>query len=129
MQVKPFIDSISILCHKGGNMVVEVLPTYEAVLSTFRVEELTAELSGSLERGLNVCHECCDRHASTSKIALFWEGKDGRSATYTFAELQALSARFANFLREQGIQPGDRVAGLLPRTPELVVVALGTWRA
>jgi acetyl-CoA synthetase len=32
-------------------------------------------------------------------------------------------------LREQGIGPGDRVAVLLPRIPELLVAALGTWRA
>ena len=82
-----------------------------------------------MQTGLNVCYECCDRHAATGHTALFWEGKAGRSAAYTFAELQALAAQFANFLQEQGIQPGDCVAALLPRTPALLVVALGTWRA
>jgi acetyl-CoA synthetase len=110
-------------------MSVQTLPSYEFFQSTFRIKDVEAELSGSLESGLNVCYECCDRHASSGKIALFWESQDGRSATYTFAELQALSARFANFLHEQGIRPGDIVAGLLPRTPELMVVALGTLRA
>jgi acetyl-CoA synthetase len=86
-------------------------------------------LSGDLLTSLNVCYECCDRHADTGKVALYWEGVGGRSASYTFAELQELSARFANFLRARGICPGDRVAGLLPRTPEMLVVALGTWRA
>src|SRR4051794_17940619 len=109
-------------------MQVQVHPTYEELLSTFRVDELAGELSGSIEGSLNVCYECCDRHATQGKIALYWQSKDGRSATYTFAELQALSARFANFLYEQGIRPGDRVAGLLPRIPELLVVILGVWR-
>src|SRR3989442_8677798 len=103
-------------------------PSYETFLSSFRVEDLTSQLAGNLQDGLNACFECCDRYASANKPALFWESKDGRSATYTFDELQALSARFANFLREQGIGPGDRVAALLPRIPELLVVALGTWR-
>jgi acetyl-CoA synthetase len=102
---------------------------YAAFRSAFRVEDLAAELSGDLQSGLNVCYECCDRHADSGKVALHWEGKAGESASYTFAELKALSAQFANFLRERGIGPGDRVAGLLPRTPELIVVALGTWRA
>ena len=93
------------------------------------MEDLTSQLAGDLQTGLNVCYECCDRYAGTNKPALFWESKDGQSATYTFDQLQSLSAQFANFLREQGIGPGDRVAALLPRIPELLVVALGTWRA
>jgi acetyl-CoA synthetase len=103
--------------------------SYDEFRSTFRVEDLTARFAGDFEAGLNACYECCDRYAGSNKVALSWEDKDGRSATYTFDELQILSARFANFLRERGIGPGDRVAALLPRIPELFVVALGTWRA
>src|SRR5216683_85064 len=110
-------------------MSTHPVTSYETFLSTFRVEDLSSHFAGNLQTGMNVCYECCDRYAGTNKIALFWESKDGRSATYTFDELQALSARFANFLREQGIGPGDRVAALLPRIPELFVVVLGTWRA
>jgi acetyl-CoA synthetase len=110
-------------------MAIELDSDYAAFRSAFRIEDLVAQLSGDLQTGLNVCYECCDRHAATDKIALYWEGKDGRSATHTFEDLQQSSARFANFLRARGIGPGDRVAGLLPRTPELLTVALGTWRA
>jgi acetyl-CoA synthetase len=46
-----------------------------------------------------------------------------------FDELQQSSARFASFLKSRGVAPGDRVAALLPRTPELLVAALGCWRA
>ncbi len=86
-----------------------------------------ATLSGTLQ-ALNACVECCDRHALPGRIALFWEGKDGSRASYTFSELKALSGRFANFLQAQGVRPGDCVAGLLPRTPELLVTILGAWR-
>ena len=110
-------------------MSTHALPNYETFLSTFRVEDLASQFAGSFDTGLNVCYECCDRYAGTNTPALFWESKDGRSATYTFDELMRLSAQFANMLREQGIGPGDRVAALLPRIPELLVVALGTWRA
>jgi acetyl-CoA synthetase len=110
-------------------MSTHSVESYDTFLSTFRMEVLTSQFAGNLQTGLNVCYECCDRYAGTNKPALFWESKDGRSATYTFDELQALSAQFANFLHEQGIGPGDRVAALLPRIPELFVVALGTWRA
>jgi acetyl-CoA synthetase len=32
-------------------------------------------------------------------------------------------------LADQGVKPGDVVAGMLPRTPELLALILGTWRA
>lgn len=87
-----------------------------------------ATLDGNLD-AMNACVECCDRHAQPGRVALYWENKEGVSQTWTFEVLQRLSARFANFLREQGVRPGDRVSGLLPRTPELLVTILGTWRA
>ncbi len=54
---------------------------------------------------------------------------DGHHETRDFVELRDEAARFANLLKEQGIQPGDIVAGLLPRTPDLATVVLGTLRA
>ncbi|WP_300720186.1 AMP-binding protein [Pseudomonas sp.] len=84
-------------------------------------------LDGNLT-ALNACVECCDRHALPGRIALFWEGRDASSETWTFVQLQEQAARFANFLLAQGVKPGDRVAGLLPRTAELLIVVLATWR-
>ncbi|WP_079202187.1 acyl-CoA synthetase [Pseudomonas sp. CC6-YY-74] len=84
-------------------------------------------LAGSLD-ALNACVECCDRHALPGRVALFWEGRDGSSASYTFCELQEQAARFANFLQAQGVGPGDCVAGMLPRNVELLICILGTWR-
>ncbi|VVO35281.1 AMP-binding protein [Pseudomonas fluorescens] len=86
-----------------------------------------AALKGTLA-GLNACVECCDRHALPGRIALFWEGRDGASAAYTFSELQDKAARFANFLLAQGVKKGDKVAGLLPRNVELLITVLATWR-
>lgn len=102
---------------------------YAEAIAGFSYQSAVAQqLRGSLD-AVNACVECCDRHALPGRIALFWESRDGSSETYTFTQLQALSARFANFLKAQGVGPGDRVAGLLPRTPELLVTILGTWRA
>ncbi|MFW0757845.1 AMP-binding protein [Pseudomonas sp. H11T01] len=84
-------------------------------------------LKGTLT-ALNACVECCDRHALPGRIALFWEGRDGSSATYTFSELQDKAARFANFLLAQGVKKGDKVAGLLPRNVELLITVFATWR-
>jgi acetyl-CoA synthetase len=102
--------------------------SYKRFVGGFNAEQIAAELSGHLNAGLNACSECCDRHAQPGRVALFWEGNDGRSETYTFQQLREHSARLANFLRSAGVQPGDRVAGLLPRIPELLILTLGTWR-
>ncbi len=87
-----------------------------------------AKLQGSLD-SLNACAECCDRHVPSGGVALEWESQDGRREKYTFAQLQELSARFAGLLASRGVKPGDVVAGMLPRTPALLVTILGTWRA
>lgn len=86
-----------------------------------------ATLAGSLD-AMNACVECCDRHALPGRVALFWEGADGSSATYTFSQLQQQAAQFANFLHAQGVKPGDRVSAMLPRNVELLIAILGTWR-
>lgn len=108
-----------------------VVPAYADAVAGFRIETAAAHLHGDLEQGLNACVECCDRHAvaDPDAIALDWIDVGGRHRSFTFAQMQALSARVANLLVEQGVKPGDVVAGLLPRTPELVATILGTWRA
>lgn len=101
---------------------------YSSATSQFDyLNTVNAALHGSLE-ALNACVECCDRHALPGRIALFWEGRDGSDATWTYRDLQDRAARFANFLQAQGVGKGDKVAGLLPRTAELLIVVLATWR-
>jgi acetyl-CoA synthetase len=105
------------------------LADYAEAIANFSLDGLAAKLQGSLETGLNACVECCDRHVSSGGVALEWESQDGRRETYTFEQLQELSARFAGLLVSRGLKPGDAVAGMLPRTPALLVTILGTWRA
>ncbi|WP_417692586.1 AMP-binding protein [Pseudomonas sp.] len=101
---------------------------YSSATSQFDyLHTVNTALHGSLE-ALNACVECCDRHALPGRIALFWEGRDGSDATWTYRDLQDNAARFANFLLAQGVGKGDKVAGLLPRTAELLIVVLATWR-
>ena len=105
----------------------------EAFLATFRPEDVAASLAGDLVEGINACVECCDRHADADpdgdRVALYWEGADGSREVHTFTGLREQAARFANVLAAHGIGAGDRVAVMLPRVPELMVAALGTWRA
>ena len=104
---------------------------YAAYISNFDPADIEAQLRGDLSQGLNLCEEICDRHAQadSSKVALRYQRIDGSKGELSFAELQRRSAQFANFLTSQGIGKGDRVACLLPRTPELLIAVLGTLRA
>jgi len=70
-----------------------------------------------------------DHLTLTEGLALDWESQDGRRDQLSFAALKEFSARFAGLLVARGMQPGDVVAGMLPRTPELLITILGTWRA
>jgi malonyl-CoA/methylmalonyl-CoA synthetase len=59
--------------------------------------------------------------------ALFLERPDGGRVTY--GALDALTARFANALVQLGVNPGDRVAVQVEKSPENLVLYLATVRA
>jgi acetyl-CoA synthetase len=101
---------------------------YDEALASFDPAQAWEVLSGRPD-AVNACIECCDRHASGNGVALRWVGETGEEQSWTFAALRDDAARFAGLLAEAGVQPGDRVAGLLPRIPELLITILGTWRA
>ena len=72
---------------------------------------------------------CGDRHAADrERVALRHRGLDGVTMEWTFARLAHDSARLATALASLGVTKGDRVAGLLPRSPELLILILATWR-
>ena len=104
------------------------IPSYRAWCDAFDVDAAQRSVFGELDSPLNAAWLCCDRHCGTDATALRWSSKDGQSQDFSFEQLRDLSQRFALVLRDLGVAPGDRVACLLPRTPELVVTALAAWR-
>jgi len=75
----------------------------------------------------NYVHNALDRHAAGAnrdKVALIWEGEDGKTARLTYGQLAAETGRCANALRALGLKKGDRVGLLLPMIPEVVVAQL-----
>ena len=103
-------------------------PAYQDAVARFSIRDAMAGLRGDLETGLNACVECCDRHAGTGRVALRCVSADEVLTEYSFEDLRDMSARAANVFQAQGIRPGDVIAGLLPRTVELVATVLGAWR-
>jgi acetyl-CoA synthetase len=65
------------------------------------------------------------RRGFGDKPALLWENAAGRTASYTYGQLDALSGRFASALARLGVRRGDRVFLRLPNLPAFYVAALG----
>ena len=65
----------------------------------------------------NIAADVCDRHPR-DKLAMIHEDFHGNVRRVDWGELQDLSNQFANVLAAHGVQRGDRVAMLLPPTPE-----------
>src|ERR1700722_15349563 len=102
---------------------------YQDAYDNFSITELEHRvLHGSLSGGLNACIECCDPWAADGRIALEWFGVRGERERVTFESIRDSAARFANLLSQRGIGPGDVIPGLMPRTPDLLTIVLGTWR-
>ena len=108
------------------------LADYAGTRDSFDYERVIDELDGLPGGGLNIAHESLDRHVAAGngdKTCILWEGKDGRSETYSFAEMAKLSNQFANVLRNLGIEKESRVFVFMDRTPELYAAAFGTLKA
>jgi acetyl-CoA synthetase len=86
---------------------------------------------------LNASVNCLDRHLGTAvanKAALIWEGepagrdKPGEERVLTYRQLHREVCLFANVLRRQGVNKGDRVLIYLPMVPEAVIAMLACAR-
>ena len=80
---------------------------------------------------LNVAYNCIDRHLKTArknKAALIWEGEPGDSRIITYQQLYYEVNRFANGLKELGVERGDRVTLYMPMIPELAIAMLACAR-
>jgi acetyl-CoA synthetase len=80
---------------------------------------------------LNVSYNCLDRHVIAGKgdrVAFHWRGEEGHERDITYAELLADVERFANALKDEGVQKGDVVGIYLPMIPEVVVAMLACAR-
>ena len=108
------------------------LPDWVSAYEVFNWDNARALIDGLPGGGINIAHEAVDRHVAHGRdghVAIRWLGKTGETVDISYAELARRSARFANVLRNLGLQPGDKVFCLSGRIPELYVAALGTFKA
>ena len=77
----------------------------------------------------NIVANALDRHAKTwrkNKLAILWEGENGKTRTLSYHALNREVTRLATVLKSMGINKGDRVTIYMPRIPEQVIAMLAT---
>ena len=80
---------------------------------------------------LNVSDNCLDRHVEAGngeRVAFHWRGEEGEERDITYADLHHDVQRFANALKDLGVEKGDVVGIFLPMIPEVVVAMLACAR-
>ena len=80
---------------------------------------------------LNVSVNCVDRHldARADQVAIIWEGDNPeQDKKITYRQLHVEVCRFANVLKAQGVNKGDRVCIYLPMISEAAAVMLACTR-
>ena len=72
---------------------------------------------------LNASFNCLDVHLNERghKTAVIFEGEPGDVRRLSYRELHAEVCRFANALKAQGLERGDRVIIYMPLVPEILV--------
>ena len=75
---------------------------------------------------LNIADSLVDRHladpATSRRVAVAWEGDDGRTDSLTYADLASQADRLAGGLAALGVGPEDRIGMYLPMVPAVAVV-------
>ena len=80
---------------------------------------------------LNITYNCLDRHNESGngeKVAFHWEGEPGDTKSITYKELLDEVSKFANVLKDLGLQKSDRVAIYMPMILELPIAMLACAR-
>ena len=104
------------------------IKNYHEDIKGFRWESMYKELDWLPGGWLNNAYECIDRHVKKGrgdKPAMLWEGKNGETESYTFAQFKEQTDKFANVLEGLGVKKGDRVFIFMERLPELYIAFFG----
>ena len=87
-------------------------------------DQVRAEHEWRVPARYNIAQDVCDKHPA-DKLAMVHEHFDGTVREVAWGELQELANRAANLLAARGVGRGDRVAVVLPPTPQTAAVFFG----
>src|SRR6478672_13666380 len=78
----------------------------------------------------NIGVDVCDRWAEKEpgRLAILHARPDGRDEQITYGWLRETSNRLANVLKARGVTRGDRVAILLPQSPEVAAIHIAIYK-
>jgi acetyl-CoA synthetase len=96
-------------------------------MSASSYEELRAAHHWQVPAHYNIAADACEKHPR-DKLAMVWESFDGSYRELAWGELQDLANQAAHVLQAHGIERGDRVAVVLPATPETAAIFFGVWK-
>ena len=83
----------------------------------------------SIPKQYNIAADVCDRWAEDpSRVALLHKRQDGSLRTCRFREIWQQANRLANTLEHWGVHRGDRVAIVLPQSPEAAVSHMAVYK-
>jgi acetyl-CoA synthetase len=93
-------------------------------------DELYGQFRWHVPARFNIGVEVCDRWAEhdPGRLALVAVSPDGRSHDVNYGWLRETSNRLANVLTAHGIKRGDRVAILLPQSPDVVAIHVAIYK-
>ena len=97
-------------------------------MEEFDYQEEKEQWKWNIPEYYNIGYDCVDKHAegkNKDKKALIWENEQGDTEHYTFAQMQELSNKFGNILKNLGIGKGDRFLIRLPDIPAFQVSFIG----
>ncbi len=104
------------------------IKSYEERITQFSWDVPRKELGYADGSVINIGEYCADRicrMGKSDKIALIWEGFTGEEKIFTFNDMRILTNTIGNFLRKQGLNPGDRICLFMDKIPELYFGFLG----
>ena len=112
--------------------VAERLTWYQKWHTVRDYDFVDAEIKWFEGGTLNACYNCLDRHIEAGHgdaTAIIWEGNDPtEDKTFTYSELLTEVKKFANVLKAEGVEKGDRVCLYLQMVPELAIAMLACAR-
>ena len=93
-------------------------------------DRLYREFRWEVPARYNIGVDVCDRWATIDpdRAAIIHVHSDGGTETISFRALMQMSNRLANALRAHGVGRGERVAILLPQSPEAVIAHVAIYK-
>lgn len=93
-------------------------------------ETLRREFRWNIPQQFNIADQVCDQWAARApdQVAMLHKRNDGVTDEITYLQLQRSANKFANLLTASGIEPGDRVAILLPQAPETAIAHIAIYK-